>query len=199
MAAGWLVTAVLMWSGSSRAGQGTYEAFGLAAALSALLAIYCLTLPHTPPLAVAAGGVVGPPRGTRADPPADGGGVPRDRLRRRPDDTVRLPGDPSLPRVARAAAGLDLDRHDPGPVSRNRHPGGIALALPSPPVQRDAGPGDRCQRAALRQSHPRPAALGGDRGNPAPRSGHRLLQRGWAGLPRQPGPHAPTAPAPRPC
>jgi MFS family permease len=54
MAAGWLVTAVLMWSGASRAGQGAHEAFGLAAALSALLAIYCVTLPHTPPLAVAA-------------------------------------------------------------------------------------------------------------------------------------------------
>ena len=54
MAAGWMVTGVLMWSGSSRAGQGAYEAFGLAAALSALLAIYCLTLPHTPPLATGA-------------------------------------------------------------------------------------------------------------------------------------------------
>jgi MFS family permease len=50
MAAGWLATAVLTWSGSSRSGAGAYATFGLAAALSAGLAIYCLTLPHTPPL-----------------------------------------------------------------------------------------------------------------------------------------------------
>jgi MFS family permease len=52
MAAGWLVTGVLTWSGSTRAGQGAYEAFGVAAALSGLLASYCLTLPNTPPVAV---------------------------------------------------------------------------------------------------------------------------------------------------
>ena len=52
MAAGWLVTGVLTWSGSSHTGQGAYEAFGVAAALSALLSIYCLTLPDTPPLAI---------------------------------------------------------------------------------------------------------------------------------------------------
>jgi len=41
-------------------GQGAYEAFYLASALSALLAVYCLTLPDTPPLAVDARGASGP-------------------------------------------------------------------------------------------------------------------------------------------
>ncbi|MDR3634607.1 MAG: MFS transporter [Isosphaeraceae bacterium] len=52
MSVGWLVSGVLAYSGSVRAGQGTYEAFWVAAALSLLLAGYCLTLPHTPPLDV---------------------------------------------------------------------------------------------------------------------------------------------------
>jgi MFS family permease len=56
MAAGWMATGVLTLAGSSRGGQGAYEVFGLAAALSALLAISCLALPHTPPLDRAAGG-----------------------------------------------------------------------------------------------------------------------------------------------
>jgi hypothetical protein len=56
MAAGWLATGVLTLSGSSRGGQGAYEVFGLAAAMSALLSISSLALPHTPPLDVAAGG-----------------------------------------------------------------------------------------------------------------------------------------------
>jgi MFS family permease len=56
MAAGWLATGVLSWTGASRGGAGAYEVFGLAAALSALLAIHCLTLPHTPPLDVTEGG-----------------------------------------------------------------------------------------------------------------------------------------------
>jgi MFS family permease len=51
MAVGWLVTGVLMWSGSARTGQGAHAAFGVAAALSALLACYCMSLPNTPPLA----------------------------------------------------------------------------------------------------------------------------------------------------
>jgi MFS family permease len=52
MASGWIVTAVLAATGSSRAGQGTYEAFWIAAAFSLLMAAFSLTLPHTPPLAV---------------------------------------------------------------------------------------------------------------------------------------------------
>jgi MFS family permease len=60
MAAGWLATAVLAASGAAGAGQGAHAAFGLAAALSAALALYCLTLPSTPPLAGAAGAASGP-------------------------------------------------------------------------------------------------------------------------------------------
>jgi MFS family permease len=52
MSVGWLVSAVLAWSGSVRGGQGAYEAFWVAAGLSLVLAAYCLTLPHTPPLDV---------------------------------------------------------------------------------------------------------------------------------------------------
>jgi MFS family permease len=51
MSVGWLVSALLAWNGSSRIGQGTYEAFWVATALSALLAVYCYRLPSTPPLA----------------------------------------------------------------------------------------------------------------------------------------------------
>jgi MFS family permease len=54
MAVGWMVSAVLLVTDSTRAGQGAYPAFWVAAALSALLAVYSLTLPHTPPLSVAA-------------------------------------------------------------------------------------------------------------------------------------------------
>jgi MFS family permease len=60
MAAGWIATGVMTWSGSTRAGQGTYAAFGLAATLAAVLSLYCLTLPNTPPLAVGARGASGP-------------------------------------------------------------------------------------------------------------------------------------------
>ncbi|HEV3164738.1 MAG TPA: MFS transporter, partial [Isosphaeraceae bacterium] len=51
MLVGWMVSLVMAFSGSTRAGQGAYEAFAVAAALSAILAVYCLSLPHTPPLA----------------------------------------------------------------------------------------------------------------------------------------------------
>ena len=50
----------MAWSGSNRAGQGAFEAFWVAATLSAFMAFYCLTLPHTPPLAVGARDVSGP-------------------------------------------------------------------------------------------------------------------------------------------
>jgi MFS family permease len=51
-AAGWLVSWVMTYSGSSRSGQGAFEAFWVAAVLSLLLAGFSLTLPNTPPLAV---------------------------------------------------------------------------------------------------------------------------------------------------
>jgi MFS family permease len=51
MCVGWLVSAAMVRSGSLGSGQGTPEAFWLAAVLSGLFAVYCLTLPHTPPLA----------------------------------------------------------------------------------------------------------------------------------------------------
>jgi MFS family permease len=51
MGVGWLVSLVMLSLGSTRIGQGAYEAFGVAAVLSAVMAVYCLTLPHTPPLA----------------------------------------------------------------------------------------------------------------------------------------------------
>lgn len=47
---GWLVTAVLKLSGTTRIGQGEYAAFWVAAVFSAVFALYCLTLPNTPPL-----------------------------------------------------------------------------------------------------------------------------------------------------
>lgn len=52
MSVGWLVSAVLAYSGSVRGGEGAYEAFWVAAGLSLVLSVYCLTLPHTPPLDV---------------------------------------------------------------------------------------------------------------------------------------------------
>ncbi|HEV3121925.1 MAG TPA: MFS transporter [Isosphaeraceae bacterium] len=52
LAVGWVVTAVMAVSGAVHAGQGAHAAFAVGAALSALLAVFCLTLPHTPPLAV---------------------------------------------------------------------------------------------------------------------------------------------------
>ncbi len=52
MASGWLVSFVMLWSGATRTGQGAYEALWIATALSVVVAIYCTTLPATPPLAV---------------------------------------------------------------------------------------------------------------------------------------------------
>ncbi len=51
MAVGWLVSATMVMTGATRSGQGTYEAFWIAAALSFTLCLYSLTLPNTPPLA----------------------------------------------------------------------------------------------------------------------------------------------------
>jgi MFS family permease len=52
MAVGWVVSAAMALAGTSRPGQGAYEAFWVAAAVSVLLSVYCLSLPDTPPLAV---------------------------------------------------------------------------------------------------------------------------------------------------
>ncbi len=48
---GWAVTGLLAASGHGRIGQGTHEAFAMAAVVSLVFAGYCLTLPNTPPLA----------------------------------------------------------------------------------------------------------------------------------------------------
>jgi MFS family permease len=52
MGVGWLVSMCMLGTGSTRPGQGTYEAFWVAAACAIVLSAWCLTLPHTPPLAV---------------------------------------------------------------------------------------------------------------------------------------------------
>jgi len=48
MAVGWLVSLVMVLSGTVGAGRGAFEAFWVAAAIAVVLAIYSLTLPHTP-------------------------------------------------------------------------------------------------------------------------------------------------------
>ena len=59
MAAGWAVSAAMAGGGSDRPGEGVYEAFWVAAACSAALAVFALFLPDTPPLAIAGAGAVG--------------------------------------------------------------------------------------------------------------------------------------------
>lgn len=56
MTVSWMVAGVLAWSGSSRdAARGVPEIFWVASTLSIIFAMYCLTLPNTPPLAAGAG------------------------------------------------------------------------------------------------------------------------------------------------
>jgi MFS family permease len=52
MIAGWVVSLMMAISGSTRAGQGAFEAIWVGALVSLAVSIYCLTLPDTPPLAV---------------------------------------------------------------------------------------------------------------------------------------------------
>ncbi len=52
MVSGWVASAVMAISGSTRAGQGAYESLWIGCGLSLVVSVYCLTLPHTPPLAV---------------------------------------------------------------------------------------------------------------------------------------------------
>jgi len=56
MIAGWVVSLAMATSGSTRAGQGAFEALWVGTAVSLAVSIYCLTLPHTPPLAVGTSG-----------------------------------------------------------------------------------------------------------------------------------------------
>ena len=51
MVTGWLVSGVLGWVGATRSGRGVPEAFWIGSVLAAVTAIYCATLPNTPPLA----------------------------------------------------------------------------------------------------------------------------------------------------
>ena len=67
MGVGWGVTLLLAVRGTTEVGQGVYEAFWVAAALSAVLAVYCLTaLPNTPPLHRGAGQKAGVKAGSAA-------------------------------------------------------------------------------------------------------------------------------------
>ncbi len=50
MGVGWLVSLVMVLSGNVGSGRGAFEAFWVAAAIAVILAVYSLTLPHTPPL-----------------------------------------------------------------------------------------------------------------------------------------------------
>ena len=95
MAVGWLVSAVMAGSGP-RAGRGASEAFWIAAGLSAATAIYCRTLPNTPPLDRRGPDDVEPGGRGRPAPDARDGRLPRPHLRRQPDDPVCLPGDAQL-------------------------------------------------------------------------------------------------------
>jgi MFS family permease len=49
MAIGWVVSGVMVYSGS-KVGRGASEAFWIAVGLSAITALYCRTLPDTPPI-----------------------------------------------------------------------------------------------------------------------------------------------------
>ncbi len=96
--AGWVVSLVMAASGSTRAGHGAYEALWVAAAFSAAASFYCLTLPHTPPLAVGPRGRGTWTAGARAGPPARRRGRPAHVVRRLPDHAAGLPGHPRLSR-----------------------------------------------------------------------------------------------------
>src|SRR5262249_52698098 len=56
MVGGWVVSAVMAALGSTQAGRGAFESLWVATGVSAVTAAYCLTLPHTPPLAIGSRG-----------------------------------------------------------------------------------------------------------------------------------------------
>ncbi len=50
MTIGWVVSAVMFLRGTTHEGQGAFEAFWVGSAIAFAFSLYCLTLPHTPPL-----------------------------------------------------------------------------------------------------------------------------------------------------
>ena len=200
MVAGWVVSLVMAASGSTRAGQGAYEALWVAAAFSAAASLYCLTLPHTPPLAVG-------PRGRgalRARPSSWSAG---------PDVAVVLLTSfgvyltlplvyqviPGYLEALRPAPRLGHRGDDPGPDDRDRAAGRPALAAPPVRDQGDAGPGDRGLAGPVPQPGAAAPALGGRGRDPAARRRHRLLHRRRARSSSTAGRPAICEPAPRPC
>ncbi len=57
MVSGWLVSVVLVVSGHGGKGGGAFPALWVAAAVSMAVSVYCLSLPHTPPLAARPSGL----------------------------------------------------------------------------------------------------------------------------------------------
>ena len=62
MVVGWFVSGFMAWRGSAVSGRGAHDAFLIAAALSIGVALYCLTLPDTPPIRKAGPGRAGESR-----------------------------------------------------------------------------------------------------------------------------------------
>ena len=189
MAVGWLVSLAMGWTGANGTEGVAYEAFLIAMVLSIIVAIYCLTLPDTPPLARdrAVDGLAGLEEMLELLPKARCPGVSGDCVRRLPDHAHGLPGHARVPRVARLPRAMGADGDDPGTMARDRRPGSPDL---------DAGP-DRLQRNTrgghhrLAGSVPQPAgsATAGHRRRrwTVARSGGRLLHCGRTGFSGQPG------------
>jgi MFS family permease len=184
MAAGWLVSLVMGWTGANRTGQASYDAFLIATVLSIIVALYCLTLPDTPPLARGGSAGSGARLGDPGPAPAAGcSGFSRDSVRRLPHHANGLPGHARISRIARPAQDVGLDRHDPGPVARDQRAGFPALAAGSNRLQGNHGAGHHRLVGAVPQPAGSTTAGHRCRRRTVARSGGGLFHCGRTGLP----------------